>query len=155
MLLLRSLLFNLFLYTGIVVVFLIALPALFLPQKITLIFGKFLGHYVVFIVRIFLNTKVEFKGTENIPKNEKYFVASAHQSMFETFALQSVLDYPVFILKKELLKIPLFGQYLRKIKSIEIVRDTTTKENISFFDKVAKIVKEENNWKSRVCWYYL
>ena len=142
--LLRSLLFNLFLYTGIVVVFLIALPALFLPQKITLIFGKFLGHYVVFIVRIFLNTKVEFKGTENIPKNEKYFVASAHQSMFETFALQSVLDYPVFILKKELLKIPLFGQYLKKIKSIEIIRDTTTKENLNFFDKVAKIVKNEN-----------
>ena len=144
MLLLRSLLFNLFLYTGIVVVFLIALPALFLPQKITLIFGKFLGHYVVFIVRIFLNTKVEFKGTENIPKDEKYFVASAHQSMFETFALQSVLDYPVFILKKELLKIPLFGQYLKKIKSIEIIRDTTTKENLNFFDKVAKIVKNEN-----------
>ena len=144
MLILRSLLFNLFIYTGIVVVFLIALPALFLPQKITLIFGKFLGHYVVFIVRIFLNTKVEFKGTENIPKNEKYFVASAHQSMFETFALQSVLDYPVFILKKELLKIPLFGQYLKKIKSIEIIRDTTTKENLNFFDKVAKIVKNEN-----------
>ena len=144
MLLIRSLLFNLFLYTGIIVVFLIAIPALFLPTKITLLFGKFLGHYVVFIVRIFLNTKVEFKGTENIPKNEKYFVASAHQSMFETFALQSVLDYPVFILKKELLKIPLFGQYLKKIKSIEIIRDTTTKENLNFFDKVAKIVKDEN-----------
>jgi len=141
---LRSLLFNFFLYAGIIVVFLIAIPALFLPAKITLLFGKFLGHYVVFILRIFLNTKVEFKGIENIPKDEKYFVASAHQSMFETFALQSILDYPVFILKKELLKIPLFGQYLRKIKSIEIVRDTTTKENISFFDKVAKIVKEEN-----------
>jgi len=106
MLLLRSLLFNIFLYTGIIVVFLIALPALFLPTKITLVFGKFLGHYVVFVVKIFLNTKVEFKGIENIPKTEKYFVASAHQSMFETFALQSVLDYPVFILKKELLKIP-------------------------------------------------
>ena len=101
---LRSLIFNFFIYAGITVVFLIALPALFLPTKITLIFGKFLGYYVVFIVRIFLNTKVEFKGLENIPKNEKYFVASAHQSMFETFALQSVLDYPVFILKKELLK---------------------------------------------------
>ena len=141
---LRSLLFNLFLYTGIIVVFVIAIPALFLPAKITLLFGKFLGHYVIFIVRIFLNTKVEFKGVENIPKNEKYFVACAHQSMFETFALQSVLDYPVFILKKELLKIPLFGQYLKKIKSIEITRDTTTKENLSFFDKVAKIVSEEN-----------
>ena len=144
MLILRSLLFNLFLYTGIIVVFLIAIPALFLPAKITLMFGKFLGHYVVIVVRIFLSTKVEFKGIENIPKNEKYFVASAHQSMFETFALQSVLDYPVFILKKELLKIPLFGQYLKKIKSIEIIRDTTTKENLNFFDKVAKIVKDEN-----------
>ena len=112
--LLRSLLFNIFLYTGIIVVFLIALPALFLPTKITLVFGKFLGHYVVFVVKIFLNTKVEFKGIENVPKTEKYFVASAHQSMFETFALQSVLDYPVFILKKELLKIPLFGLYLKK-----------------------------------------
>ena len=144
MLLLRSLLFNFFLYAGIILVFLIAIPALFLPSKITLIFGKFLGHYVIVIVRIFLNTKVEFKGIEKIPKDEKYFVASAHQSMFETFALQSVLDYPVFILKKELLKIPLFGQYLKKIKSIEIIRDTTTKENLNFFDKVAKIVKNEN-----------
>ena len=141
--LLRSLLFNFFLYAGIIVVFLIALPALFLPTKITLLFGKFLGHYVVFIVRIFLNTKVEFKGIENIPKTEKYFVACAHQSMFETFALQSVLDYPVFILKKELLKIPLFGLYLKKIKSIEIVRDTTTKDNLNFFDKVASIIKNE------------
>jgi len=120
-----------------------ALPALFLPTKITLIFGKFLGHYVVFILRIFLNTKVEFRGLENIPKNEKYFVASAHQSMFETFALQSVLDYPVFILKKELLKIPLFGLYLKKIDSIEITRDTTTKDNLGFFDKVASIVKNK------------
>tara|TARA_B100001245_G_scaffold172315_1_gene130911 strand:+ start:912 stop:1583 length:672 start_codon:yes stop_codon:yes gene_type:complete len=132
------------LYTGIVTVFLIALPTLFLPAKFTLLFGKFLGYYVVFIVRIILNTKVEFKGTENIPKTEKYFVASAHQSMFETFALQSILDYPVFILKKELLKIPLFGLYLKKIKSIEIIRDTTTKDNLTFFDRVAAVIKNEN-----------
>jgi len=140
---LRSLFFNIFLYTGIVVVFLVALPTLFLPPIFTLMFGKFLGHYVIFIVRIFLSTKVEIKGIENLPKSEKYFVASAHQSMFETFALQSVLNYPVFILKKELLKIPLFGLYLKKIKSIEIVRDTTTKDNLNFFDKVATIIKNE------------
>jgi len=143
MLLLRSLLFNIFLYAGIVSVFIIALPGIFMPTKVTLWFGKFLGYYVVFIVRIFLKTKVEFRGVENIPKTEKYFVASAHQSMFETFALQSILDYPVFILKKELLKIPLFGLYLRKIKSIEITRDTTTKDNLNFFERVANIIKNE------------
>ena len=136
MTILRSLLFNFFLYTGITVVFLIALPSLFLPSKITLLFGKLLGHYVVLVVRIFLNTKVEFKGTENIPQNQKYFVASAHQSMFETFALQSVLDYPVFILKKELLKIPIFGWHLKKIGSISIDRDKVSKENLGFYDKI-------------------
>ena len=143
MLLLRSLLFNFFLYLGIIFIFLIALPTLFLPTKFTLLFGKSLGYYVILIVKIFLKTKIEIKGKNNIPK-EKYFVASAHQSMFETFALQAVLDYPVFILKKELLKIPIFGLYLKKIKSIEIVRGTTTKDNLSFFDKVATIVKSEN-----------
>ena len=144
MLLVRSLIFNFFLYAGIVSVFIIALPTLFMPAKLTLLFGKFLGHYVILIVKIFLNTKIEIKGIENIPKNEKYFVASAHQSMFETFALQAILDYPVFILKKELLKIPLFGLYLKKIKSIEIVRDTTTKDNLNFFEKVASIIKNES-----------
>jgi len=144
MLLLRSLLFNFFLYTGIVFIFVIAIPALFLPTKITLLFGKFLGHYVVFIVKVFLDTKVEFKGIENIPKNEKYFVASAHQSMFETFALQIPLDAPIFILKKELLSIPLFGWYLRKIGSIAIIRETTTKENLNFFDKIKNTIDKEN-----------
>ena len=142
--LLRSLLFNLFLYSGIIFIFLIALPTLLLPAKFALMFGKLLGHYVIFLVKFFLGVTVEVRGTNNIPKTEKYFVASAHQSMFETFALQAILDYPVFILKKELLKIPLFGLYLKKIKSIEIVREVTTKDNLNFFDKVAQIIKNEN-----------
>ena len=144
MLLLRSLFFNIFLYTGIVSVFLLALPTLAMPPKFTLFFGKFLGHYVIFLVNFFLKTKVEIKGFDNIPRSGKYFVASAHQSMFETFALQAVLDYPVFILKKELLRIPIFGLYLRKINSIEITRETTTKDNLSFFDKVAEVIKNED-----------
>ena len=144
MTLFRSLIFNLFLYTGIIFIFLLALPTLFLPPKFTLLFGKFLGHYVIFIVRFLLNVKVEIKGIENIPKTEKFFVASAHQSMFETFALQAVLDFPIFILKKELLKIPLFGLYLKKIRSIEIVRDTTTKDNLNFFEKVATVIRAGN-----------
>ena len=59
MLLLRSILFNIFLYTGIIIVFLLALPTLFLPSKLTLLFGKLLGHYVILMVKIFLNTQVE------------------------------------------------------------------------------------------------
>ena len=140
----KSLIFNFFLYLGIIFVFLIAIPTLILPNKLTLYCGKFLAYYIIFILRVILNTKVIFHGKENLKKVDKFFAASAHQSMFETFVLQAPLDYPIFILKKELLRIPLFGWYLKKIGSIEITREITTKENLNFVDKVKNVVQKNN-----------
>ena len=140
--LIRSLIFNIFLYVGLITIFILAIPTLILPSKFTIFFGRLSAKYIVLILRVILNTKVIFHGVENLKKVENYFVASAHQSMFETFALQIPLDGPIFILKKELLNIPLFGWYLRKIGSIAIVRETTTKENLNFFDKVKEKVEK-------------
>ena len=141
MLFIRSLIFNIFLYVGLILIFILAIPTLILPSKFTIFFGRLSAKYLVFILKIILNTKVKFHGVENLKKVDNFFVASAHQSMFETFALQIPLDGPIFILKKELLNIPLFGWYLRKIGSIAIVRDTTTRENLNFFDKVRERIK--------------
>ena len=140
----KSLIFNIFLYVGLIVIFTLAIPTLFLPSKFTIFFGRLSAKYIVLILRLILSTKVIFHGIENLKKLDNYFVASAHQSMFETFALQIPLDGPIFILKKELLNIPLFGWYLRKIAAIAIVRETTTKENLSFFDKVKERIKKNN-----------
>ncbi|MDC0628132.1 1-acyl-sn-glycerol-3-phosphate acyltransferase [Pelagibacteraceae bacterium] len=140
---LKSLIFNIFLYFGLISIFILAIPTLFLPDKFTLFFGRLSANYIVFILKIILNTKVTFHGLENLKKNNHFFVASAHQSMFETFALQIPLDSPIFILKKELLKIPLFGWYLKKIGSIDIVRETTTKENLNFFDKIKSRIEKQ------------
>jgi len=140
----RSLVFNIFLYAGIILVFILAIPTLILPPKFTLYCGKFLAHYIILILRLILNTKVVFHGLENLRKIEKFFIASAHQSMFETFVLQAPLNFPIFILKKELLRIPLFGWYLKKIGSIEIIRETTTKENLNFFDKIKNTIQKHN-----------
>ena len=60
--------------------------------------------------------------------------------MFETFYLQTIFNYPVFILKKELLQIPIFGWYLKKIGCISIKRDKVTKENLGFFDDISKLI---------------
>ena len=140
---LKSLIFNIFLYFGLIAIFILAIPTLVLPDKFTLFFGRFSARYIVFLLKIILNTKVMFHGLENLKKVDKFFVASAHQSMFETFALQIPLDSPIFILKKELLKIPLFGQYLKKIGSVEIIREKTTKENLSFFDKIESRIEKQ------------
>ena len=132
----RSFLFTILFYVTLILVFILAIPALILPSKATLICGKILAHIIIFLLRFILGVKVSFSGIENLKKNERFFVASAHQSLLETFILQAPLQYPVFILKKELLKIPLFGWYLKKIGSIDIIRDTTTKDNLNFFDKI-------------------
>jgi 1-acyl-sn-glycerol-3-phosphate acyltransferase len=136
MVFLRSFFFNIFLYAGIVSACIISIPFLFVKDKYMVCAGKVLSDYIIYILKIFLNTKIEFKGLENLKKQNKYFVASAHQSMFETFALQTVLPGPIFILKKELIKIPIFGLCLKKIVAIDIVRETATKENLNFFDKI-------------------
>ena len=100
--------------------------------------------YMILALKVFLNTRTEFRGLDNLTKHEKFFVASAHQSMFETFALQTVIKGPVFILKKELLRIPFFGWGLKKIGAIEIVRNTTTKENLNFFDRIKERIEKSN-----------
>ena len=140
----KSLFFNIFLYAGIILVFILAIPTLLLPNKFALYCGKFLANYIILILKLFLNTKVIFHGLENLNKTEKFFIASSHQSMFETFVLQAPVNFPVFILKKELLRIPLFGWYLKKIGSIEIIRETTTKKNLSFLDKIKSTMNKNN-----------
>ena len=140
---LKSLIFNIFLYLGLISIFILAIPTLFLPDKFTLFFGRLSAKYIVVLLKVILNTKVIFHGLENLKKVDHFFVASAHQSMFETFALQIPLDSPIFILKKELLKIPLFGWYLKKIGSIDIVRETTTKENLDFYDKIKSRIEKQ------------
>ena len=82
---------------------------------------------------------------ENIPREKKYFVVCSHQSMFETFYLQTIFESSVFILKKELLKIPLFGSYLKKMGCVSIDRDKISKENLGFTGLVEKVLNDKRN----------
>ena len=140
----KDYLFSFFFFFGIIIILIIFLPSFFLPQKIVIIGGRLMGYWTSICVRLFLSVKIIIKGRENIIKNEKFFIASSHQSMFETFFLQTIFNSPVFILKKELLTIPIFGWYLKKIGSISIKRDKTSKDNLGFFNKVSRAVLNSN-----------
>ena len=140
----RNFLFSIFFFSGIILICIIFLPSLFLSQNIVLFGGKIMGYWSATCLKIFLSTKIIIKGKENIIKNEKFFIACSHQSMFETFFLQTIFNSPVFILKKELLKIPIFGWYLKKIGSIYIDRNKITKENLGFFDQISYLIKSSN-----------
>ena len=140
----RSTIFSIFFFSGIVIISLIFLPTFFLPRKIVLFGGKLMGYWTGFCLKFFLSTKIILKGKENILNKERFFIAASHQSMFETFYLQTIFNSPVFILKKELLLIPIFGWYLKKIGSISIKRDKVTKDNLSFYDDINKMITSSN-----------
>jgi 1-acyl-sn-glycerol-3-phosphate acyltransferase len=140
----RNLLFSIFFFIGIIIISIIFLPALLMPRKITLLGGKLMGYWAEFCLRVFLSVKIIIKGKENIITNQKFFIAASHQSMFETFYLQTIFNSPVFILKKELLQIPIFGWYLRKIGSISINRNKISKDNLGFFEEILRTVNNTN-----------
>ena len=140
----RNFLFSIFFFSGIIFISILFLPSFFLPQKITLLGGKLMGYWSSICLRIFLSTKIQICGQENILKDKKFFIASSHQSMFETFYLQTIFNSPIFILKKELLYIPIFGWYLKKIGSISIKRNKTSRDNLGFLDNVIKIINNSS-----------
>ena len=140
----RKPLFLFFFFLGISIISIIFLPSLIMPTKIVLFGGKMMGRWAAFCLQIFLQTKIIVKGRENIIKNQKFFISCSHQSMFETFYLQTIFNSPIFILKKELLLIPIFGWYLKKIGSISIQRDKITKDNLGFFEDISKKISNSN-----------
>lgn len=118
-----SVLFNIFYVFWTVFIGIIFLPAVFLPQHIIiLIVGKIWARGLYFFLKIFCNLKLNLIGKNNIPSSPAIF-ASKHQSALETFMFHLLLNKPVFVLKKELLDIPIFGFYLKKMGMIAIDRD--------------------------------
>tara|TARA_B100001146_G_scaffold95349_1_gene84411 strand:+ start:351 stop:1058 length:708 start_codon:yes stop_codon:yes gene_type:complete len=77
-------------------------------------------------LKICCNITYEIKGKDNIP-GKPCIVMSKHQSAFETLALQQIFIPQVWILKKELLQIPIYGWGLASMQPIAINRDSTIK----------------------------
>ncbi|GGF76243.1 1-acyl-sn-glycerol-3-phosphate acyltransferase [Azorhizobium oxalatiphilum] len=128
MTLLRSLLFQLAFYCMTILFMLLYLPLLpFLSRR-----GLWRGLVVPwsrttsFLLRVIAGTKVEIKGRENIPEGP-LLIASKHQSAWETIALLPLFSDPAFILKRELMWLPIFGWYAAKAQMIPINRGTRTK----------------------------
>jgi 1-acyl-sn-glycerol-3-phosphate acyltransferase len=120
-LMLRSVAFNVLFYLNILVHVIAGLPTFLMPRRATLAIAKSWGRTSNVLLRAVCGTKIEFRGLEKIPKGA-LIVASKHQSVWETFTLVTLLDDPVYILKRELTWIPFFGWYLIKAGMIAVNR---------------------------------
>ena len=143
MLLIRSALF-------VVVFYLLMMASLFVSWPFFLLPGRTPWPIVVLWARVSLwlqrwivGTKVEYRGLDNIPEGG-VLIAAKHQSMWETFALIPVLRRPTYVLKKELLDIPVFGWCARRMKMIPVDRAGGRKAMIAMCDDArAAIARDE------------
>jgi 1-acyl-sn-glycerol-3-phosphate acyltransferase len=120
--LVRSILFNALFYANLIVRMMVALPALVLPYGFLHACLKSYARSSLWLLRVVCGIDVEWRGIDKIPKGA-CIIACKHQSAWETFALYAVLDDPTYILKRELMWIPLFGWLAWKARVVPINRN--------------------------------
>jgi 1-acyl-sn-glycerol-3-phosphate acyltransferase len=121
LILLRSLVFNVLFYLNTALWLVIALPTFLLPYQAIMEVARTWGRINLFLLRAVAGIKIEVRGAEKIPAGP-ILVASKHQSAWETFALIPLFRSPVFIVKRELEWIPVFGWLMIKGRMVPIDR---------------------------------
>lgn len=122
MIFIRSLIFNILFYGWTTICCLLLLPALLFPRSFVLGATRVYLFFVGLFEKYIMGLSYEIRGSEFLPKTGTYIVAAKHQSAYETLKLHALFGDPTIILKQELMKIPLFGFFLKKIDVIPINR---------------------------------
>lgn len=117
---LRSLLFNLSLILWTLLTGLVSLPVLLLSREGVLKVADIWTDGVILLLRLWCGIRHRVEGQEHVQPSVVYAVK--HQSAWETIALWRILNRPVFVLKKELISIPVFGSYLKRVPHVAIDR---------------------------------
>ena len=123
----RSHCFNLFLYLGTFILCIIFLPTMLMTTKGSGCFPRVWSRTMRKALKVICNIEVEIKGLENLPKKTGYIVASKHQSAMETVLFHSIIPNLFYVLKMELLFLPLVGLYFLKTGCVAIDRKGGTK----------------------------
>jgi 1-acyl-sn-glycerol-3-phosphate acyltransferase len=122
----RSLLFNALFYVNITVRMIVALPTILLPYSFLHGVLRRYASSTLWFLRVVCGIAVEWRGREKLPTGP-YIIACKHQSLWETFALFMLLPDPTYVLKRELMWLPLFGWLATKARMIPIDRGSHAK----------------------------
>jgi 1-acyl-sn-glycerol-3-phosphate acyltransferase len=117
----RSIVFQVALYLNFLVQAVLFSPVLLLPERYVWPIARFWVRSSLWLHKTICGIDDEIRGRENIPSGG-FIVASKHQSAWETLRLIELFPRPSFILKRELLWVPLFGWYLSRVGMIPVVR---------------------------------
>jgi 1-acyl-sn-glycerol-3-phosphate acyltransferase len=119
---LRSLLFNVVLYAWCTVVVLMLWALIPFPRRTIQAVTRRWMRSVHWLLEAMVGLVHEIRGREHLPPGP-VILASKHQSAWDTTIFHCLVENPAYVLKKELLAIPLYGWYLQRVKMITIDRE--------------------------------
>ncbi len=117
----RSALFNISFWILIAILGLCGLPLILFYSPIVYTVSRLWGLGSLWLLRVLCNITYEVRGAENIPKGAA-IIASKHQSAWDTIIFWILFKRPAYVLKRELIFLPVFGWYLVLLKNIYIDR---------------------------------
>lgn len=121
MIYLRTTLFYLGFYAWTLMLAIAAIPLIVLPKRIAYSWIVVWAKVTLAWLRISCGLGYEVRGREHIPAAPAIY-AIKHQSAWETLALLTLTPPITAILKRELLRIPIYGWYLHKVGMVPIDR---------------------------------
>ena len=122
MTLLRSLLFNgFFAVWGIIMAPILFLPLALASAKTSSLAGKGWAAVSLWMLKQVCGIRLTVRGREHIASTPVIY-ACKHQSAWDTLVMLVLLKWPAYVLKRELVRIPLWGWYLWRMKMIAIDR---------------------------------
>jgi 1-acyl-sn-glycerol-3-phosphate acyltransferase len=117
----RSLLFNLTFYLWTAAILILGLPILLFPYPATYRFGRLWVRVSLGLLKLLVGLDHRARGLENLRQGQAIY-AVKHQSAWDTLVLALYLHLPAYVLKRELLHLPLFGFYLLRAGMIPVDR---------------------------------
>ena len=101
---------------------------------------------VIFFLKIICGINYRVEGIENLPDdNQNYLVVSKHQSTWETYFLYYFFkNRASFVLKKELLSVPVIGYGLKNSGHIAIDRKAGSSAMKKLINDAERIINEEH-----------
>lgn len=116
----RSLIFNTLFYANLFLFMILGLPFTVSRRGIWIVAFAWCRSSL-WLLRTVCGTRVEYRGLENIPEGG-CIVAAKHQSFLETFGMAPVFRRPTYILKHELMWLPIFGWYMFQTRMVPVRR---------------------------------
>lgn len=118
----RSLVYNGCFLIGTALFLMISSPILLTTTDLALSWVGWWARAQARVLKIVVGLDHEVRGVEHVSSAPAIY-ACKHQSAWETFFFFLLFDRPAYVLKEELLRIPIWGQYARKCRAIAVDRD--------------------------------